>query len=130
MLQDISPIQKTWNKVVYGWDLMQIGKTLIVVPDLNHWLMVENDPEKLKTSFDMQKFADQVAAKGVTDLIFKATDATRKTGVQYTDKTAPFWHWLGRQFEPAPRGVPLAAVFGGPHCGVELLPPVSGPVPL
>jgi GH25 family lysozyme M1 (1,4-beta-N-acetylmuramidase) len=97
MLQDISPIQKTWNKVVYGWDLMQIGQTLIVVPDLNHWLMVENDPEKLKTSFDIQKFADQVAAKGVTDIIFKATDATRNTGLQYTDKTAPFWHWLGGQ---------------------------------
>ncbi len=58
------PYSKTWNKVVYGWDLMQIGQTLIVVPDLNHWLMVENDPEKLKTAFDMQKFADQVAAKG------------------------------------------------------------------
>ena len=96
-MQNISLLQNTWNKAIYGWDLTQIGQTLIVVPDLNHWLKNEKDPEKLKLSFDLDKFAEQVAAKGVTDIIFKATDANQVTGVQFVDKTAPFWHWLGGQ---------------------------------
>ena len=99
MIQDISPVAATWNKLVYGWDLRQIGQTLIVVPDLNHWLKVEKDTEKLKQSFDLDKFAYQVEAKGITDVIFKATDANKVTGYQFTDKTAPFWHWLGGQMK-------------------------------
>ena len=94
-MQDISSVASSWNQILYGWPLNQIGKTLIVVPDLNHWLSIEKDFEKLKKTFPINKFASQVESKGVTDIIFKATDATTRTGEQYVDKTAEFWYWLG-----------------------------------
>lgn len=78
-----------WNKVKYGWDLNQVGTTLLIVPDFSHWSVLK--PPKI----DEDKFARQCEEKGVKLIIYKGTDSAN--GQLFTDVTAPFWWGLAQR---------------------------------
>jgi len=105
---NISPWVNTWNKIQYGWDLREIGNTLILVLDLNHWLV-----NKETKKFDEVLFAEKVEEMGVKAIIFKVSDANRDTGYQFIDWTADKWYKLTRK---------LGIIAGGYHwlqCSVD-----------
>ena len=90
-MQNIGFWSNAWNKLVYGWDLTEIGKSLLVVPDFSHWSVDSANPK-----IDEEKFAKQIEDKGVTTLIYKGTDSWN--GNLFTDKTASFWWGVGEKF--------------------------------
>jgi len=94
-MQDIGFWNNTWNKLFYGWDLNQIGDTLLIGPDTSHWSM-SYPPENY---FDEEKFAKQVEEKEVKTIVYKGTDSNKTTGRLFTDRTAKFWHYVGGKFK-------------------------------
>lgn len=86
---NFSFLTRTWNKLLYGWDLIQIGNTLLIIPDFSHWSVLK--PPKI----DEEKFARQCAEKGVKFIIYKGTDSWQ--GQLFTDVTAPFWWGLAER---------------------------------
>jgi len=94
-MQDIGFWTNTWNKLFYGWDLNQIGDTLLIQPDVSHWSM-RYPPEDY---FNEEKFAKQIEEKEVKSIVYKGTDSNKTTGRLFTDRTAKFWWRVGEKFK-------------------------------
>ena len=90
---DISTWQKIWNKLNYGWDLAEIGTTLMVVPDFSHWSVHEDH------IIDESKFEQQIIDKNVKAIIYKGTDYSRVTGQMFVDRAAVFWWNLAKKYK-------------------------------
>ena len=91
-MQNIGFWSNAWNKLFYGWDLNEIGKTLFVSPDFSHWSVGEN-PKVIE-----EKFVKQLEEKEVKAIIYKGTDANKFTGKLFTDTSATFWWRLGGKY--------------------------------
>jgi hypothetical protein len=89
---DISLWQKTWNKIIYGWDLNDIGTSLMVVPDVSHWSI------NADLKIDEAKFEQQINEKKVKAIVYKGTDFNRSTKKMFRDSTAPFWWKLAKKY--------------------------------
>ena len=94
-MSNISFWTNTWNKLIYGWNLTQVGDILLIIPDTSHW-SINQPPEKY---FNEEKFAQQVKEKKVKAIIYKGTDANKNTGYLFTDDTAKFWWKIGEKFK-------------------------------
>lgn len=88
---DIAKWQNTWNRLVYGWDLAEIGQSWMIVPDFSHWSVNSE-------WIDEEKFAQQIQDKNVKAIIAKGTDADRITGKQFIDSKAAFWHRIAEKY--------------------------------
>jgi len=89
----------SWNKLVYGWDLDDIGTELLLVPDFNHWLI-----NKDTQVFDEEMFAQHIEEKNIKAVYFKVSDANNTTGQQFYDWTADKWYALSRKYNLAAGG--------------------------
>lgn len=92
-MQELTQWISGWNIQEHGWDLRQIGQTLLVAPDTSHWSVGYD------LKIDEDKFARQVEEKGVKVLIYKVSDANKTTGEQFYDHAAEFWYVLGGKFK-------------------------------
>jgi GH25 family lysozyme M1 (1,4-beta-N-acetylmuramidase) len=88
---ELSKWQKTWNKILYGWDLGEIGTTLMVVPDVSHWSVNSE-------YIDEEKFAKQIKEKNIKAIIAKGTDCNRYTKKMFIDSKAIFWYKIANKF--------------------------------
>jgi hypothetical protein len=89
---EISKWTNTWNRLLYGWDLNQIGETLIVAPDFSHWSVNAN------LKIDEAKLKKQIIDKKVKAIIYKGTDFDRNKKQMFTDSSASFWWGIGEKY--------------------------------
>jgi len=88
---DINKWQSLWNSLIYKWDLNKINTDYELFIDVSHWTH--------NSSFNEEKFAEQIEKKNLKGIIFKVSDATRDTGKLYLDDKAEVWYNLAQKYK-------------------------------